>query len=135
MDADNRNLDRELEDALSRCSRLRQEKDAHDRSVAAQTLRALRPIAAIAHETLCRWNHTDGCGWGYEEGSNPNSDSAWNGYAHSRWLSAVDRIVKAERWPSAMTADELKRLLETMKAMTAVHRDALLVVEELRRTT
>ncbi|MCC7173403.1 MAG: hypothetical protein IT459_23360 [Planctomycetes bacterium] len=93
----------------------------------------LRAVAKAAHDLLCRWNHTDGCGWGYEEGSDPNSDACWNGWAHKRWLSAVETIVRSERWPSAMTTDDLSGLIESMRGVLSVHRDALLVIEDLRR--
>lgn len=33
-----------------------------------------KELATELHELLCRWNHTDGCGWLYFKGT----DSEWN---------------------------------------------------------
>ena len=44
-------------------------------------------VAEKLHAKLCRANHTDMCGWGYE---------SWDGkgYAHNRYLQAAQDLLK-----------------------------------------
>lgn len=44
------------------------------------------PIKALAielHGVLCKWNHTDGCGWHYEIDKGSHN---WTGHAHAHYL-------------------------------------------------
>ncbi len=45
-------------------------------------------LAELLHERFCRYNHTDGCSWGYECGSShPARHDPWEfGFAHKEWL-------------------------------------------------
>jgi hypothetical protein len=57
-------------------------------------LAALAPdhrLAMTLHETLCQWNHTDGCGWFYEMRDGIDD---WAGDAHGRYLSKAHRLIK-----------------------------------------
>jgi hypothetical protein len=65
------------------------EREERDRK-----LEELKPLAAKAHNLLCQYNHTDGCGWGYEEDC--KNKSPWTCETHSRWLDKIDKIVNGE---------------------------------------
>ena len=43
-------------------------------------------LAELIHAKMCRWNHTDGCGWHYETWDNV-------GYARSEYLKKAIRIL------------------------------------------
>lgn len=47
----------------------------------------LEDLAEIMHSKLCRWNHTDGCTWLYEE------DGAPMDTAHQVWLVKARNVV------------------------------------------
>lgn len=54
-------------------------------------------LADMLHETLCRHNHTDGCGWGYEKD--------WKTWDHLRYLNIASAIVLSwERVRSVTTS-------------------------------
>lgn len=50
-------------------------------------------LAEALHSLNCRWNHTDGCGWYYE-----NADSyptpTWLGYSHAEYLKKARAVIK-----------------------------------------
>lgn len=52
----------------------------------------LQELAILLHDKLCRWNHTDGCGWYYQI-SNENGHD-WCGYEHGRYLTKARNISK-----------------------------------------
>lgn len=126
-------INQEIRIAELRLNELREKKAREEAADIAARRKPLRAIAKGAHDLLCRWNHTDGCGWGYEEGSDPDSDACWSGHAHSRWLGAVEGILSEKRWPSALTPEDLNALIDSMRQALSVHRDALAVVDDLRR--
>ena len=47
---------------------------------------AIYEMATYLHDRFCVWNHTDGCGWYYENDS-------WTGYSHKKWLITAQEIV------------------------------------------
>lgn len=51
-------------------------------------------LAAELHRLQCRWNHTDGCAWFYEE-SDSFPVETWRAASHTRWLKKA-RGVMAE---------------------------------------
>lgn len=59
----------------------------------------LKALVKRAHACLCRWNHTDGCGWSYE-GDN------WDSHAHYRWLAHYDRIINGDAYNKPTTTME-----------------------------
>lgn len=68
--------------------------DARKKTINAANEQALKQgphkdLACKLHSTMCRANHTDGCGWYYEM---KNDLHDWTGHAHKRYL---DRSVKA----------------------------------------
>jgi len=79
----------------------------------------LRPIAEAAHSLFCNYNHTDGCGWGYETSSYrlPSEEDltdaevkeiTWGKQAHVRWLDKVDDYLKEN---SALSPSNLLAIL------------------------
>jgi len=42
-------------------------------------------LATFLHDNLCRWNHTDGCGWGYEKWEDP-------GYAKTKYIKRAKAL-------------------------------------------
>lgn len=68
-------------------------------------LEAMRPEAKFAialHSCLCRWNHTDGCGWHYEIRDGVHD---WNAHAHSTYLAKAIRL--KQHVEGRMTEDEV----------------------------
>lgn len=43
-------------------------------------------LAELIHAKICRWNHTDGCSWGYESWENI-------GIARQRYLEKAESIL------------------------------------------
>jgi len=44
------------------------------------------------HNRLCRWNHTDGCGWHYEVKDGIHD---WNSHDHARWLRNANLVMRS----------------------------------------
>lgn len=75
---------------------------------AEQILAAMTPEQVLAqslHDVWCRHNHTDGCGWMYEQDRRTGDN--WNGSAHASWLSRARKITA--RFPDA-TVQEIKEI-------------------------
>lgn len=72
---------------------------------ALNALAPLQRLANIMHDSTCTWNHTDGCGWGYEswDGATPAGNST-----RSRWLEKARQLVSK----TAMSADKLAGVFE-----------------------
>lgn len=49
-----------------------------------ESLSSEQQLAEYMHEKLCRWNHTDGCSWYYE--------NDWHGDSHQKYLAAAARL-------------------------------------------
>lgn len=52
-------------------------------------------LAEELHEVLCRWNHTDGCGWHYEI---KDGVADWSRYDHANYLKRAKAL--AAEFPS-----------------------------------
>jgi hypothetical protein len=53
-------------------------------------------LAEIMHDKLCRWNHTDGCPWLYEQDystKHPDVD-VWDQYVHRNFLESAKKLVE-----------------------------------------
>ncbi len=87
----------------------------------------LKELAILAHDALCSWNHTDGCGWMYEM---TNGQHAWGSYAHQAWLKKVDALVNGGNRPSSRamskkSPETLREILTVFAKLKETHRDAL----------
>jgi hypothetical protein len=59
-------------------------------------------LAICLHDSTCRWNHTDGCSWGYE--IDPNyPGGTWNGPEHSRYLDKAHKLI--QKFPNLTNED------------------------------
>ncbi len=47
-------------------------------------------LARELHALLCRWNHTDGCGWFYEF---KDKQDVWTGHAHAEYLGKARKLM------------------------------------------
>lgn len=47
-------------------------------------------IAIRLHDTTCRWNHTDGCGWFYEF---KDKQHDWSGSSHKSYLEKAFKLI------------------------------------------
>lgn len=72
-------LERELEEAREALEWAKRQPPEH-------------ALAEALHDTLCHWNHTDGCSWGYE-GSRDTAD--WNAHAHRTYLDKARKALVA----------------------------------------
>lgn len=59
-------------------------------------LSAAQILAIDLHTSLCRWNHTDGCGWEYE--IERNGEHRWGTHSHADYLNKAEALL--ERFPS-----------------------------------
>ena len=64
----------------------------------------VRVVAVLLHDALCSYNHTDGCGWGYEKDS-------WQSDDHARWFR------KAEHVCSEVGIEEASRFAKMAKKL------------------
>lgn len=87
------------------------EREALERKLAElddaeQTLASMTPdqiLAQTLHESWCRFNHTDGCGWMYEM---DKSGDNWGGSAHTQWLNKARKIIA--KFPGLTTQEVLE---------------------------
>ena len=100
MTEEKKMLEAQLRDAQDVAKKLSKRLDAMNKKEAAEKLAPLRTTAERAHDLLCPYNHTDGCSWGYENGS-------WESDAHSRWLRRIDMLVNGDSYnrPKATLAE------------------------------
>lgn len=108
-------LKRARDAAADEVGRLNKQIEEASRAEEAARLEPLKALAARCHDTLCRWNHTDGCSWMYEDG-----EHEWSGNAHSRWLAHIGNVVNPgqyDRTPpvSIGTIEKILDFVESMK--------------------
>ena len=104
---------------------MHQTKDRLDALARAETDARLGPLKALAeraHDLLCPYNHTDGCSWGYEAGST----GEWQGSAHNRWLTKIDKLVTGGPYekPTA-TVEDITLVLDAVEGLKPKVRTAL----------
>jgi hypothetical protein len=66
-------------------------------------------LAEMLHDTTCKSNHIDMCGWGYE---------GWDGWTHQRYLKNASELML--RWTSINPSDPdfCEKLQELLVIMT-----------------
>lgn len=68
--------------------------EALARKSAEQPDTAEQELATALHESMCTWNHTDGCSWLYE--TSPSFPTpTWESYAHKQYLIKARRAMQA----------------------------------------
>lgn len=96
-------------------------------------LTKLKPLVIRAHDLLCKWNHTDGCGWGYETSKEFVDGHNWDAYAHYSWLTKYDAIVNGADATSYRQAtqplglEKLESFLSALEIMKKNNAEALLL--------
>ena len=50
-----------------------------------------KKLAVVLHDLLCRGNHTDQCGWHYEQDS--TKSSRWDHYDNARYLKKAQSVI------------------------------------------
>jgi hypothetical protein len=48
-------------------------------------------LAVNLHDTLCHFNHVDGCGWDYEFKGKAHD---WKGHVHARYLEKSHKLLR-----------------------------------------
>lgn len=83
----NREKQRELREELER---LMDEEAEYGR------LPAEFRLAEYIHDTFCKQNHTDGCGWDYEKWQDPtHPGNGSHGWTHDRYLDIANKMLDA----------------------------------------
>lgn len=84
-------LERELAQRKAELEKLiKEEKEAAEKAQAElDNNDPLKQLAIQLHNSLCRYNHTDGCGWYYEVS---NERHNWNGCSHENWLNKAREV-------------------------------------------
>jgi hypothetical protein len=75
-------LIREIEETEKRLKALKKQKEDFETA-------PVKELAIALHKKMCRYNHTDGCGWEYEVRNNVHD---WTGSSHRTWLDQAIRI-------------------------------------------
>lgn len=65
----------------------------------------IKQLATTLHNTFCKWDHTEGCAWGYEEGEWARAKNhgwalgMWNDdmRAHNRWRINAEKVLDRMR--------------------------------------
>lgn len=113
---------KQLEDNAQKTLRsLRDQREALENAERDSRLESIKPLVIRAHDLLCCWNHTDGCGWGYEVIRETGKHN-WQGWAHARWLRHFEELLlgKNSKNSQPLSVEQLTKILD--------------VVEELRKT-
>lgn len=106
MSIENRNI-RMLEAERARIDKLiteLRERQEHLRKMGPEI-----EMAEILHNSLCRFNHTDGCGWGYEK----IEDFFKPGTTKNIWAEKAKKILET------CSAEEVERVLTAINEARA----------------
>jgi hypothetical protein len=105
----------------------REAVEKYENSERDKRLEPLKELTIHAHDVLCRWDHSDGCGWYYEIHRGKHN---WTGWSHARWLKHIESIVypSANDRNQAVSAETLKALLDWAEQGKKVHKDALWII-------
>lgn len=87
-------LEEKIKEQRRALQKLEDDLENQRRKEAEERTEPLKTLVERAHACLCQWNHTDGCGWGYE-GNN------WEAWSHARWLEHYDRLINGDRYTPA----------------------------------
>lgn len=77
-------------------------------------------LATELHDQFCRYNHTDGCSWYYEEGwynDDPNNVKKWNETEHSNWFKMATKVFDQS------TLEEVKEYLDLCEDKRRVNKE------------
>jgi len=74
-------------------------------------------LAEAMHTSLCRWNHTDGCSWWYE---NERADKWEKGWAHSKYLKGAEAMANRLQASSQLSVKQIIAVIEDLKKAPAL---------------
>jgi len=80
--------DQEIADLEAKLAKARNEKATFE------ALDEPKQLATLLHEKLCRWNHTDGCAWEYDED--------WERWDRKVWLDKALTLLNLVDFEDAM---------------------------------
>lgn len=109
---------RQLEETIEKA----EEKEKNERQ------KPIRNIAIKAHDLFCAWNHTDGCGWFYENDAR-NEEHVWRGDSHSHYLNQIEKLFKDKQISPAI----LEAILNDLLAMKKVYPQLMRIIRDLIR--
>lgn len=118
LEADVRRAEKHLRD-------LREKKEAAEADEIAKRQEPLRALAERAHDLCCTYNHTDGCGWGYEKDS-------WSGSSHKRWLNKMENLFSDKGTYNTPAAEQIAKILDLVEQMREVHPRALYILGKIQ---
>lgn len=122
-------LKQEADEAQKKARLARAALEHAEAVVAAARMEPLRNLVERAHKLLCAWNHTDGCGWGYEEGDK----SPWGCSEHLRWLRHYDLLINGSTSePPNVTIDEVTAILDAIEGLKPKAKTALFLIRHGR---
>ena len=131
-DSEIKTLDEKTKEAEKRYRKLLEEKKVLERDKRDNEMEHLKPLAIRAHDLLCSWNHTDGCSWLHE--IDVEGVHHWDGgmySSHARWLEAVEKWMKHERYGMKLTVDKLSAILDVIERGKEEHPDFLCIVRNV----
>lgn len=105
-------------------------REAKERAMEAE-MEPLKELAAKAHDVFCRWNHTDGCGWGYET----KATDPWKCSAHRRWLMHVATAVRGHdgtgygQKTNPISIETYSEIVETIRILRVKYHDVLWLIQ------
>lgn len=78
-------LDSKLSELKDQIKKLEKEVDKEQKRVSLLTKE--QRVAEYLHDIFCNHNHTDGCGWFYDDGS-------WTEYSRKEYVSKSKKLLK-----------------------------------------
>ena len=120
----------ELKDTKRKVQELEKKLYKEEREERIERQKSFRPIAKMAHDLLCGYNHGDGCSWGYEEDAGEGAWKSAERYnSHAIWLRKVEEICKQYK----ITPAEIEAILNLVKKMKEENKRAVQILFDLRR--
>jgi hypothetical protein len=93
--------------------------------------RVLREIAGLFHSMMCPYNHTDGCGWGYEEDT---GGDRWRLSSHAEWLrkTEVAFCKKGSNRHMTEAKDDAIKFVNLLKSVKAEYPSFFFMLRDIR---
>ena len=109
---------RQLEETIEKA----EEKEKNERQ------KPIRKIAIKVHDLFCAWNHTDGCGWFYENDAK-TEDFVWQGYSHRIYLNKIEKLFQ----DTQISPDILDAILDDLLKIKKIYPNLMRIIRELIR--
>jgi uncharacterized circularly permuted ATP-grasp superfamily protein len=100
------------EKARQRYLKLKEEVDELEKKELDKRTERIKPLVERAHKLMCQYNHTDGCGWSYED----DAKNPWLSSMHARWLDKFDKLINGDRYNNPeFSIEELEIFLDALE--------------------